>query len=193
MAGHRRGGGVGAVAAPGCGAHRRRWSQGRGEQDPVIPQEPRKAGIEPAVEVLPGNARIGTGDEANTVPVEEAMGDGDGDVSPGAVGPRFRQLPWEAGSCTCPAGHGRWRRRDGAPAIAYRLEAFRFDAAVCLRPRCVAAKPGRDERCSTRRRLYWQARALQQLWRVPAAPGGGGAPASCASWADLLRRPRWPT
>ena len=66
---------------------------------------------------------------------------------------------------------GRWRRRDGAPGQTgrtYRLEAFRFDAAVCgvcpLRPRCVAAKPGtgRTVQLHPQEGLLQQARALQQ-------------------------------
>ena len=112
--------------------------------------------------------------ETNTgVTVEEAMGDaayGDGDTRqafadagrtliarvPGR--PNRTHFPkedfridLEAGSCTCPAGNvtrtmapAGWRT--GQTGRTYRLEAFRFDAAVCgvcpLRPRCVAAKPG---------------------------------------------------
>ena len=107
--------------------------------------------------------------ETNTgVTVAEAMGDaayGDGDTRqafadagrtliarvPGR--PNRTHFPkedfridLEAGSCTCPAGNvtrtmapAGWRT--GQTGRTYRLEAFRFDAAVCgvcpLRPRCV--------------------------------------------------------
>ena len=112
--------------------------------------------------------------EANTgVPVEEAMGDaayGDGGTRqtfadagrtliarvPGR--PNRTHFPkedfhidLEAGSCTCPAGNvtrtmAPAGRRTGQTGRTYRLQAFRFDAAVCgvcpLRSQCVAAKPG---------------------------------------------------
>ncbi len=134
--------------------------------------------------------------EANTgVPVAEAMGDaayGDGDTRqafadagrtlvakvPGR--PNRTHFPkedfhidLEAGSCTCPAGNVTRTmvpagRRTGQTGRTYRLEAFRFDAAVCgvcpLRPRCVAAKPGtgRTVQLHPQEALLQQARALQQ-------------------------------
>ena len=134
--------------------------------------------------------------EANTgVPVAEAMGDaayGDGDTRqafadagrtliarvPGR--PNRTHFPkedfhidLEAGSCTCPAGHvtrtmAPAGRRTGQTGRTYRLEAFRFDAAVCgvcpLRPRCVAAKPGtgRTVQLHPQEALLQQAGALQQ-------------------------------
>ena len=134
--------------------------------------------------------------EANTgVSVAEAMGDaayGDGDTRqafadagrtliarvPGR--PNRTHFPkedfhidLEAGSCTCPAGNVTRTmvpagRRTGQTGLTYRLEAFRFDAAVCggcpLRPRCVAAKPGtgRTVQLHPQEALLQQARALQQ-------------------------------
>ncbi len=58
--------------------------------------------------------------------------------------------------------------RTGPAGRTYRLEAFRFDAAVCgvcpLRSQCVAAKPGtgRTVRLHPQEALLQQARALQQ-------------------------------
>ena len=134
--------------------------------------------------------------EANTgVPVAEAMGDaayGDGDTRqafadagrtliarvPGR--PNRTHFPkedfridLEAGTCTCPAGQvtrtmAPAGRRTGQTGRTYRLEAFRFDAAVCgvcpLRPQCVAAKPGtgRTVQLHPQEALLQQARALQQ-------------------------------
>ena len=134
--------------------------------------------------------------EANTgVPVAEAMGDaayGDGDTRqafadagrtliarvPGR--PNRTHFPkedfhidLEAGSCTCPAGQVTRTmvpagRRTGQTGRTYRLEAFRFDAAVCgvcpLRSQCVAAKPGtgRTVQLHPQEALLQQARALQQ-------------------------------
>ena len=133
--------------------------------------------------------------EANTgVPVEEAMGDaayGDGDTRqtfadagrtliarvPGR--PNRTNFPkedfhidLEAGSCTCPAGNvtrtmAPAGRRTGQTGRTYRLQAFRFDAAVCgvcpLRSQCVAAKPGtgRTVQLHPQEALLQQARALQ--------------------------------
>ena len=155
--------------------------------------------------------------EANTgVPVAEAMGDaayGDGDTRqtfadagrtliarvPGR--PNRTHFPkedfhidLEAGSCTGPAGQvtrtmAPAGRRTGQTGRTYRLQAFRFDAAVCgvcpLRSQCVAAKPGtgRTVQLHPQEALLQQARALQQseaFARVPAAPRGGGAPAGAA-------------
>ena len=134
--------------------------------------------------------------EANTgVPVAEAMGDaayGDGDTRqafadagrtliarvPGR--PNRTHFPkedfhidLEAGSCTCPAGQVTRTmvpagRRTGQTGRTYRLEAFRFDAAVCgvcpLRSQCVAAIPGtgRTVQLHPQEALLQQARALQQ-------------------------------
>ena len=134
--------------------------------------------------------------EANTgVPVEEAMGDaayGDGDTReafadagrtliarvPGR--PNRSHFPkedfridLEAVSCTCPAGQVTRTivpagRRTDQMGRTYRLEAFRFDAAVCgacpLRFQCLAAKPGtgRTVRLHPQEALLQQARALQQ-------------------------------
>ena len=134
--------------------------------------------------------------EANTgVPVEEAMGDAaysDGDTRqafadagrtliarvPGR--PNRTHFPkedfhidLEAGSCTCPAGNvtrtmAPAGRRTGQTGRTYRLEAFRFDAAVCgvcpLRSQCVSAKPGtgRTVQLHPQEALLQQARALQQ-------------------------------
>ena len=155
--------------------------------------------------------------EAKTgVPVAEAMGDaayGDGDTRqafadagrtliarvPGR--PNRTHFPkedfhidLEAGSCTCPAGQITRTmvpagRRTGQTGRTYRLEAFRFDAAVCgvcpLRSQCVAAKPGtgRTVQLHPQEALLQQARALQRseaFCRVPPAPGGGGTPAGAA-------------
>ena len=134
--------------------------------------------------------------EANTgVPVAEAMGDaayGDGDTRqtfadagrtliarvPGR--PNRTHFPkedfhidLEAGTCTCPAGNvtrtmAPAGRRTGQTGRTYRLQAFRFDAAVCgvcpLRSQCVAAKPGtgRTVQLHPQEALLQQARALQQ-------------------------------
>ena len=133
--------------------------------------------------------------EANTgVPVEEAMGDaayGDGGTRqtfadagrtliarvPGR--PNRTHFPkedfhidLEAGSCTCPAGNvtrtmAPAGRRTGQTGRTYRLQAFRFDAAVCgvcpLRSQCVAAKPGtgRTVQLHPQEALLQQARARQ--------------------------------
>ena len=134
--------------------------------------------------------------EANPgVPVEEAMGDaayGDGGTRqtfadagrtliarvPGR--PNRSHFPkedfridLESGSCTGPAGQvtrtmAPAGRRTGQTGRTYRLEAFRFDAAVCgvcpLRLQCLAAKPGtgRTVQLHPQEALLQQARALQQ-------------------------------
>ena len=134
--------------------------------------------------------------EANTgVPVAEAMGDaayGDGDTRqtfadagrtliarvPGR--PNRTHFPkedfhidLEAGTCTCPAGNvtrtmAPAGQRTGQTGRTYRLQAFRFDAAICgvcpLRSQCVAAKPGtgRTVQLHPQEALLQQARALQQ-------------------------------
>ena len=134
--------------------------------------------------------------EANTgVPVAEAMGDaayGDGDTRQAfaAAGrtliarvpgrPDRTHFPkedfridLESGSCTCPAGQvtrtmAPAGRRTGQTGRTYRLQAFRFDAAVCgvcpLRSQCLAAKPGtgRTVQLHPQEALLQQARALQQ-------------------------------
>ena len=134
--------------------------------------------------------------EANTgVPVAEAMGDaayGDGDtrqafadagrtlIARVAGRPNRTHFPkedfhidLEAGSCTCPAGQVTRTmvpagRRTGQTGRTYRLEAFRFDAAVCgvcpLQSQCVAAKPGtgRTVQLHPQEALLQQARALQR-------------------------------
>ena len=134
--------------------------------------------------------------EANTgVPVAEAMGDapyGDGATRQAfaAAGrtliarvpgrPNRSHFPkedfridLESGSCTCPAGNITRTivpagRRTDQMGRTYRLEAFRFDAAVCgacpLRAQCLAAKPGtgRTVRLHPQEALLQQARALQQ-------------------------------
>ena len=134
--------------------------------------------------------------EANTgVPVAEAMGDaayGDGATRQAfaAAGrtliarvpgrPNRSHFPkedfridLELGSCTCPAGNITRTivpagRRTDQMGRTYRLEAFRFDAAVCgacpLRSPCLAAKPGtgRTVRLHPQEALLQQARALQQ-------------------------------
>ena len=134
--------------------------------------------------------------EATTgVPVEEALGDaayGDGDTRqafadagrtliarvPGR--PDKAHLPkedflidLEAGTCTCPAGNvTRHLRpsgtRTGSTGRTYRLQAFRFDAAVCgvcpLRPRCVAGSSGkgRTVQLHPQEAMLQQARAMQR-------------------------------
>ena len=134
--------------------------------------------------------------EANPgVPVAEAMGDaayGDGGTRQvfAAAGrtliarvpgrPNRSHFPkedfridLESGSCTCPAGQVARRirpsgTRTGPAGRTYRLEAFRFDAAVCgvypLRSQYLAAKPGtgRTVQLHPQEALLQQARALQQ-------------------------------
>ena len=143
-----------------------------------------------------GSLELVEASEANTgVPVAEAMGDaayGDGDTRqtfadagrtliarvPGRPNrTHFLKedfhIDLEAGSCTCPAGNVTRTmvpagRRTGQTGRTYRLEAFRFDAAVCgvcpLRSQCVAAKPGtgRTVQLHPQEALLQQARALQQ-------------------------------
>ena len=143
-----------------------------------------------------GSLELVEASEANTgVPVEEAMGDaayGDGNTRqafadagrtlvarvPGRPNrPHFPKedfhIDLEAGSCTCPAGQvtrtmAPAGRRTGQTGRTYRLEAFRFDAAVCgvcpLRSQCVAAKPGtgRTVQLHPQEALLQQARALQR-------------------------------
>ncbi len=78
-----------------------------------------------------------------------------------------------AGSCTCPAGQNTrtivpaGKRTDSAGTV-YRLQAFRFDGAVCqgclLRSRCFTAKGmrGRQVLIHPQEGLLQEARALQQ-------------------------------
>ena len=82
-------------------------------------------------------------------------------------------LDLAAGSCTCPAGQvtrtivPAGKRTDGTGRV-YRLQAFRFDGAVCgacpLRSQCIAAqgRPGRRVLIHPQEALLQQARALQQ-------------------------------
>ena len=85
-------------------------------------------------------------------------------------------------TCTCPAGRVTRKllpagKRVGPTGRTHRLQAFRFDAAVCgvcpLRPQCVAAASGkgRTVQLHPQEALLQQARALQQseafLCRVP--------------------------
>ena len=134
--------------------------------------------------------------EANTgVPVEEALGDaayGDGDTRqafadagrtliarvPGR--PNRKHFPKDdfridlaAGTCTCPAGQVTRKllpagKRTGSTGRTHRLQAFRFDAAVCgacpLRSQCVAGSSGlgRTVQLHPQEALLQQARALQQ-------------------------------
>ena len=83
------------------------------------------------------------------------------------------RIDLESGSCTCPAGQVTRTivpagRRTDQMGRTYRLEAFRFDAAVCgacsLRSQCLAGKPGtgRTVRLHPQEALLQQARALQQ-------------------------------
>ena len=142
-----------------------------------------------------GTLELVEASEANTgVPVEEAMGDaayGDGGTRqafadagrtliarvPGR--PNRTHFPkedfridLESGSCTCPAGQVTRTivpagRRTDQMGRTYRLEDFRFDAAVCgacpLRSQCLAGKPGtgRTVRPHPQEALLQQARALQ--------------------------------
>ena len=129
------------------------------------------------------------------VPVVEAMGDtayGDGGTRqvfadagrrlvarvPGR--PNRKHFPKEdflidlvAGTCTCPAGQitrtivPAGKRTDGT-GTTHRLQAFRFEAAVCwacpLRSQCIAAKgrKGRQVLIHPQEALLQEARALQQ-------------------------------
>ena len=144
--------------------------------------------------------------EANTgVPVAEAMGDaayGDGDTRqafadagrtliarvPGR--PNRTHFPkedfhidLEAGSCTCPAGHvtrtmAPAGRRTGQTGRTYRLEAFRFDAAVCgvcpCGPSACRQNRVRDERCNCTRRKRCYSRPAP-CSRARPLPGTGSA------------------
>ena len=134
--------------------------------------------------------------EANTgVPVEEALGDaayGDGDIRqafadagrsliarvPGR--PNRKRFPKEdfridlkEVTCTCPAGQVTRKllpagKRTGSTGRTHRLQAFRFDAAVCgacpLRPQCVAGSSGlgRTVQLHPQEALLQQARAMQR-------------------------------
>ena len=134
--------------------------------------------------------------EFNTgVPVEEALGDaayGDGDTRQAFVDagrslvarvpgrPNRKHFPKDdfridlkEGACTCPAGQVTRKllpagKRTGSTGRTHRLQAFRFDAAVCgvcpLRPRCVAGSSGmgRTVQLHPQEALLQQARALQQ-------------------------------
>ena len=126
------------------------------------------------------------------VPVVEAIGDtayGDGGTRqtfadagrrlvarvPGR--PNRKHFPKEdfvidlmAGSCTCPAGQVTRTivpagKRTDSTGTVHRLQAFRFEAAVCwacpLRSQCIAAK-GRQVLIHPQEGLLQEARALQQ-------------------------------
>ena len=78
-----------------------------------------------------------------------------------------------AGTCTCPAGQVTRKllpagKRTGSTGRTHRLQAFRFDAAVCgacpLRSQCVAGSSGlgRTVQLHPQEALLQQARALQQ-------------------------------
>ena len=163
--------------------------------------------------------------EANTgVPAAETLGDaayGDGDTRqafadagrplvarvPGR--PNQAHFPKEdfridlkEGTCTCPAGQVTRKllpagKRTGATGRTHRLQAFRFDAAVCgacpLRPECVAGFSGAGRTVQ----LHPQSlpptligggfiaagprpAAERSLCRVSSTPSGGGAPAGPA-------------
>ena len=129
------------------------------------------------------------------VPVVEAMGDttyGDGGTRQGFVDagrklvarvpgrPNRKHFPKEdfvidlmAGSCTCPAGQVTGAivpagKRTDSTGTVHRLQAFRFEAAVCwacpLRSQCIAAKgrKGRQVLIHPQEGLLQEARALQQ-------------------------------
>ena len=134
--------------------------------------------------------------EANTgVPVEETLGDaayGDGDTRQTFVDagrslvarvpgrPNRSHFPKEdfridltEVTCTCPAGQVTRKllpagKRTGSTGRTHRLQAFRFDAAVCgvcpLRPQCVAGSSGlgRTVQLHPQEALLQQARVLQQ-------------------------------
>ena len=166
--------------------------------------------------------------EFNTgVPVEEALGDaayGDGDTRQAFVDagrslvarvpgrPNRKHFPEDdfridlkEGSCTCPAGQVTRKllpagKRTGSTGRTHRLQAFRFDAAVCgvcpLRPRCVAGSSGMGRTVQ----LHPQSlpptligggpvaagprpAAERGLCRVPSTAGGGGAPSGPAGAA----------
>ena len=140
------------------------------------------------------------------VPVEEAMGDaayGDGNTRqdfadagrtltarvPGRPARKHSpkedfNIDLEAGSCTCPAGQVTRTmvpagRRTGQTGRTYRLEAFRFDAAVC--GVCARCGPGawrqkrvRDERCNCTRRKRCYSRPAPGS-RARPLPGTGSA------------------
>ena len=160
------------------------------------PADHRGGGIARQRSGQPGALELVEASEANTgVPVAEAMGDaayGDGDTRqtfadagrtliarvPGR--PNRTHFPkedfhidLEAGTCTCPAGNvtrtmAPAGRRTGQTGRTYRLQAFRFDAAVCgvcpLRSQCVAGSSGlgRTVQLHLQEALLQQARALQQ-------------------------------
>ena len=135
-----------------------------------------------AVEVLPGNAPDNLGalelverSEANTGALgDAAYGDGDtrqafADAGRSLIArvpgrPNRKRFPKDdfridlkEVTCTCPAGQVTRKllpagKRTGSTGRTHRLQAFRFDAAVCgacsLRPQCVADHRGWGERCN---------------------------------------------
>ena len=129
------------------------------------------------------------------VPVVEAMGDtayGDGGTRQGFVDagrklvarvpgrPNRKHFPKEdfvidlaGGSCTCPTGQITCTivpagKRTDSTGTVHRLQAFRFEAAVCwacpLRSQCIAARgrKGRQVLIHPQEALLQEARALQQ-------------------------------
>ena len=83
------------------------------------------------------------------------------------------RIDLKEGTCTSPAGQVTRKllpagKRTGATGRTHRLQAFRFDAAVCgacpLRPECVAgfSGAGRTVQLHPQEALLQQARALQQ-------------------------------
>ena len=183
--------------------------------------------------------------EAHTgVPVEEAMGDaayGDGDTKqaftdaghtliarvPGR--PNRTHFPkedfhidLEAGSCTCPAGQvtrttAPAGRRTGQTGRTYRLEAFRFDPAVCgvcpFGPSAWRQNRVRDERCNCtrRKRCYSRPAPCSRARPLPSTGSAGwwwstdwrgwsnwgsASPATSAMprpGSSCTWRPPWPT
>ncbi len=94
------------------------------------------------------------------------------------------RIDLESGSCTCPAGQVTRRmapagRRTGQTGRTYRLEAFRFDAALCgvcpLRPQCLAAKPGtgRTVQLHPQEALLQQAAPYSRVKPLPSIGNGG--------------------
>ena len=151
-----------------------------------------------AVEVLTGNAPDNLGalelverSEANTGALgDAAYGDGDTRQAFADAGrtliarvpgrPNRTHFPKEdfridlkEVTCTCPAGQVTRKllpagKRTGSTGRTHRLQAFRFDAAVCgacpLRPQCVAGSSGlgRTVQLHPQEALLQQARAMQR-------------------------------
>ena len=181
--------------------------------------------------------------EANTgVPVEEAMGDaayGDTRQAFADAGriliarvpgrPDRKRFPKDdfvidlaAGSCTCPAGNVAWTmapagRRTGQTGRTYRLQAFRFDAAVCgvcpCGPSAWRQNRVRDERCNCtrRKRCYSRPAPCDRARHLPSTGSAAwwwstgwrgwsnwesASPATSAvpkPGSSCTRQPPWPT